>query len=110
MKNNVLRNDVLNGEKAIFKVTNENEDFIRYDILDYDDMLDLLVESNGDRLLDLAQLYNYAKLNIDDEIYNIVCGDALIARLIEDTAINIQEDIEFSIDLEEEKYNKFERE
>ena len=109
MKNELLKEDILNGEKAIFRVDNPQENFIRYEILGYKEILDLLIESNEERLLDLATLYCTGELLVGNEVYNLICGNLMIAKLIESVSINIQEDIEFSIELEEEKYNEFER-
>ena len=111
MKNNALKDDILNGNTAIFKVLDEQEQFIRYEILGYDDILTLLTESNSERILDLSQLYYSQHIQFnDDEVYYLVCGNLLIARLLHDTAENIQDDIEFSIDLEKEKFNDFDME
>jgi uncharacterized protein YdcH (DUF465 family) len=74
MTNNVLRQEVLDGDKAIFKVVNKKGEFIRYEIFNYWNMIDLLIESNGERLYDLASLYLKQKLDLGDEIYEIVCG------------------------------------
>jgi hypothetical protein len=109
MTNNILKEDVMNGDKAVFKVFNEKGEFVRYEILDYWGIIDLLIMCNGERILELATLYNYEEIKHNEETYKLVCGAPLIARLMVDVARDIIEDIADTPEVDEERYNDFER-
>lgn len=76
-----LKEQILNGEKAIFEVVDANGNS-REEILDSTDVFDLTVSNNAERLTSLLDLYERNAIEFNDELYTVKCGFVLIADTI----------------------------
>lgn len=108
MKNTVLLDDINNGNVAIFEVK-ENGKFARYEILNHIQIRDLLTMNNRERLFELASLYNFGSITINNEQYCLLCGLTLISNLLVSVAEDIADDVVFSKYIDEENFELFAR-
>lgn len=103
-----LKEKVIDGDIAILKVVDKQGKFLRVETLDGWGMLDLLIEPNSERMLDLITLYEGREIIHADERYSLVCGARLITELIADTAENMLEAVKDSEYIDEEKFAEYE--
>lgn len=80
-----LKERILTGEVAVFKVT-AKDGTERTEVLDGVGVRDLTVGTNAERMADLVTLYERNAIYRDGERYEVKCGYILIAELICETA------------------------
>lgn len=84
-KEKPLKQQVIDGEVTVFKVTNK-DGTERQEILDGVEIRDLTIGTNAERIQDLVTLYERNAVYFHDERYEVKCGFVLIADLICETA------------------------
>ena len=102
----VSKEKVLNGEIAILKVVDMQGKFLRSETFNKWELIDLLIEPNSERMVDLITLYDNQEIVHNDERYSLLCGVTLICDLIIETAENMREGVDFT-DIDEEKYDEY---
>lgn len=102
-----LKEEVFNGEKTIFEVTDLTGKK-SIDILGWGDISNLLTAPNAQLMVDLVTLYDGQQVvGCDDLRYRVIVGYKLIANLIENCAKNMNECVDDSVDAEEEYWQEY---
>lgn len=102
-----LKEKVFNGELAIFDVCEISTGKKYTETLDGENITDLLIEPNAERMSDLTTLYNGDDIVIDDCTYRLIVGYRLISELIVETAEFMSDAVVESMECEEEHWDEY---